>query len=102
MSGKPIVKPLKEITPALSANNKKSDIVSIESKILEFSAEIASLQMKAIPEFKRLKLISSLRILESRVKLILSHLNSGPTVNFDSPVTLSNLILENSLKNKKI
>ena len=76
-------------------------MVSIESKILDLSAEIASLQMKNIPEFKRLKLISTLRILESRVKLTLSFLNSGPTVNFNTPVTLSNLVPGSSVKSKK-
>ena len=76
-------------------------MISIESKILDLSAEIASLQMKNVPEFKRLKLISTLRILESRVKLTLSFLNSGPTVNFNAPVTLSNLVPGSSVKSKK-
>ena len=84
-----------------SEKSSNSDMISIESKILDLSAEIASLQMKNIPEFKRLKLISTLRILESRVKLTLSFLNSGPTVNFNTPVTLSKLISGSSVKSKK-
>ena len=101
INGKPIEKPIKEIPLVPPVRNTKSDIVLIESKILALSAEIASLQMKNIPEFKRLKLISSLRILESRVKLTLSFLNSGPTVNFNLPVTLSDSPLRNSVKTKK-
>ena len=101
INGKPIEKPIKETTTITTKKSSTSDMISIESKILDLSAEIASLQMKNIPEFKRLKLISTLRILESRVKLSLSFLNSGPTVNFNTPVTLSNLISESSIKSKK-
>jgi len=80
---------------------KKQETASIESRILDLSAEVASLQMKNIPEFKRLKLISTLRILESRVKLTLSFLNSGPSVDLETPVALSSLIAKNPITNKK-
>ena len=101
VNGKTIEKPTEETKTIKSEKSSNSDMISIESKILDLSAEIASLQMKNIPEFKRLKLISTLRILESRVKLTLSFLNSGPTVNFNTPVTLSKLISGSSVKSKK-
>ena len=101
VNGKPIEKPVKETNTIKSEKPSNSNMISIESKILDLSAEIASLQMKNVPEFKRLKLISTLRILESRVKLTLSFLNSGPTVNFNTPVTLSNLVPGSSVKSKK-
>ena len=41
------------------------DFDSIDSRILKISAEIDLIQSEEIPEFKRLKLISSLRILQS-------------------------------------
>ena len=52
------------------------DFDSIDSRILKISAEIDLIQSEEIPEFKRLKLISSLRILQSRTQLALSSLNT--------------------------
>lgn len=52
------------------------DFGSIDSRILKISAEIDLIQSEEIPEFKRLKLISSLRILQSRTQLALSSLNT--------------------------
>ncbi len=51
------------------------DFSSIDARILKLSAEIDLIQTEEIPEFKRLKLISSLRILQSRTQLALSSLN---------------------------
>ena len=51
------------------------DFGSIDARILKISAEIDLIQSEEIPEFKRLKLISSLRILQSRTQLALSSLN---------------------------
>ena len=51
------------------------DFSSIDARILKLSAEIDLIQSEEIPEFKRLKLISSLRILQSRTQLALSSLN---------------------------
>ena len=52
------------------------DFNSIDARILKLSAEIDLIQSEEIPEFKRLKLISSLRILQSRTQLALSSLNT--------------------------
>ncbi len=52
------------------------DFNSIDSRILKISAEIDLIQSEEIPEFKRLKLISSLRILQSRTQIALSSLNT--------------------------
>ncbi len=52
------------------------DFGSIDARILKISAEIDLIQSEEIPEFKRLKLISSLRILQSRTQLALSSLNT--------------------------
>ncbi len=54
------------------------DFSTIETRILDISAEIDLIQTQEIPEFKRLKLISSLRILQSRALLALSSLNTPP------------------------
>ena len=52
------------------------DFSSVDTRILKLSAEIDLIQTEEIPEFKRLKLISSLRILQSRTQLALSSLNT--------------------------
>ena len=52
------------------------DFGSIDARVLKLSAEIDLIQSEEIPEFKRLKLISSLRILQSRTQLALSSLNT--------------------------
>ena len=52
------------------------DFSSVDARILKLSAEIDLIQSEEIPEFKRLKLISSLRILQSRTQLALSSLNT--------------------------
>jgi len=51
--------------------------------ILEVAGELDALQLQVVPEYRRLKLISSLRILETRVSLALGFLNSGQTVESD-------------------
>ena len=65
----------------LSENNETEansiDLNTIESRILDISTEIDLIQSEQIPEFKRLKLISSLRILQSRTQLALSSLNTS-------------------------
>ena len=101
INGKPIEKPKSQPQLLETKETKKKEMASIESRILDLSAEIASLQMKNVAEFKRLKLISTLRILESRVKLTLSFLNSGPSVDFNAPISLSRQVPKNSIKTKK-
>ena len=76
----------KEIISAPEIN-----LTTIESKILEISAEIDLIQTQQVPEFKRLKLISSLRILQSRTQLALSSLNTpAKELNFAKSLTIKN------------
>ena len=49
----------------------------IESSILKMAGELDAIQLQKIPEYRRLKLISSLRILDSRLKSTLHHLNKN-------------------------
>lgn len=51
----------------------------LEGMLLQLAGQLDGLQLQTIPEFRRLKLVSSLRILDSRVQLALHHL-SGPQV----------------------
>ena len=73
--GKQIVEE-KKIEPEKIVEENIVDFDSIDSRILKISAEIDLIQSEEIPEFKRLKLISSLRILQSRTQLALSSLNT--------------------------
>jgi len=72
--GKQIVEE-KKPEPEKKLTESPIDFGSIDSRILKISAEIDLIQSEEIPEFKRLKLISSLRILQSRTQLALSSLN---------------------------
>ena len=76
--GKPIVE---KVDTGEKENNETEansiDFNTIESRILDISTEIDLIQSEQIPEFKRLKLISSLRILQSRTQLALSSLNTS-------------------------
>tara|TARA_B110000438_G_scaffold290378_1_gene326011 strand:- start:190 stop:1077 length:888 start_codon:yes stop_codon:yes gene_type:complete len=88
IKGKPIQEKedtLKDEKKAISV--PEVNLTNIESKILEISAEIDLIQTQQIPEFKRLKLISSLRILQSRTQLALSSLNT-PAKEFSFGKTL--------------
>ena len=76
--GKPIIE---KVDSEEKENNEieanSIDFNTIESRILDISTEIDLIQSEQIPEFKRLKLISSLRILQSRTQLALSSLNTS-------------------------
>ena len=72
--GKQIVEEKKH-EPEKKVIENPVDFSSIDARILKLSAEIDLIQTEEIPEFKRLKLISSLRILQSRTQLALSSLN---------------------------
>jgi|TARA_B100001750_G_C15427437_1_gene556297 DNA-binding XRE family transcriptional regulator len=48
----------------------------IETSILKIAGELDAIQLQDIPEYRRLKLISSLRILDSRLKSTLHYLNN--------------------------
>ena len=49
---------------------------SIEEKILNFSIELESISEEDIPEYRRLRVISSLKILDSKIKSSLSHMDT--------------------------
>ncbi len=53
------------------------DITRLEGEVLELAGELDALQLRRIPEYRRLNLISSLRILESKVALALMALSRG-------------------------
>jgi predicted transport protein len=75
--GKPIVEKMSEVEKEGNEIEANSiDFDTIESRILDLSTEIDLIQSEEIPEFKRLKLISSLRILQSRTQLALTSLNT--------------------------
>jgi len=75
--GKPIVEKALEVDKVDNKIEANSiDFNTIESRVLDLSTEIDLIQSEEIPEFKRLKLISSLRILQSRTQLALSSLNT--------------------------
>ena len=75
--GKPIIEKASEGDEEANETEANSiDFDTIESRILDLSTEIDLIQSEEIPEFKRLKLISSLRILQSRTQLALTALNT--------------------------
>ena len=45
-------------------------------KILNFSIELESISEEDIPEYRRLRVISSLKILDSKIKSSLSHMDT--------------------------
>ena len=51
--------------------------LSIEEKILHFSIELESISEEEIPEYRRLRVISSLKILDSKIKSSLNHMNTS-------------------------
>lgn len=50
----------------------------LEGMLLQLAGQLDSLPLQTIPEYRRLKLVSTLRILDSRVQLALHHLSTGP------------------------
>ncbi len=52
--------------------------VTLEEKAVSLAAELEELRLVHIPEYRRLGMISSLRILESRLRVALEHLNDSP------------------------
>jgi len=66
--------PAPVIQPAIPV---EADTALIENAILRIAGELDAMQLQVIPEYRRLKLISSLRILDSRLKSALLSLNGG-------------------------
>lgn len=58
---------------------------SLENMVLHLAGELDALPMQVIPEYRRLKLISSLRILDSRLRSALMSLNSGQALHSSVP-----------------
>jgi ParB-like chromosome segregation protein Spo0J len=61
----------------------RSDADTVETAALKLAGELDALRLQTIPEYRRLKLISSLRILDSRLRSALVHLNGGPAAESD-------------------
>ncbi len=59
--------------------------MSLEKSALMLAGELGALQLQIIPEYRRLDLISSLRILDNRLKSALAHLNSGQALESQVP-----------------
>ena len=72
-----------EITPPPAPREKNTE--SLESTVLQLAGELDVLHMQIIPEYRRLKLISSLRILDSRLKSALASLNTGQAWDSEIP-----------------
>ncbi|MBL07305.1 MAG: hypothetical protein CL773_05600 [Chloroflexi bacterium] len=68
---KPVVKKQNEII-----NNELKEL-SIEEKILHFAIELDSVKGEEIPEYRRLRVISTLKILDSKIKSTLNHMNGS-------------------------
>ena len=60
----------------------------LEGMLLQLAGQLDSLPLQTIPEYRRLKLVSTLRILDSRVQLALNHLSTGPLSEAGMPPVL--------------
>ena len=63
----------------------EADTQLIENAVLKIAGELDAMQLQVIPEYRRLKLISSLRILDSRLKSALVNLNGGTALRTAIP-----------------
>ncbi|MBU80377.1 MAG: helix-turn-helix domain-containing protein [Dehalococcoidia bacterium] len=60
----------------------------LEGMLLQLAGQLDSLPLQTIPEYRRLKLISTLRILDSRVQLALHHLSRAQIPGAGMPPVL--------------
>ena len=74
---KPIIKNEKEIIKDHGHNIENTNNLSIEEKILHFAIELDSVKEEEIPEYRRLRVISTLKILDSKIKSTLNHMNNS-------------------------
>ena len=79
----PATEPKQESAP------RERNTESLESTVLHLAGELDALPMQVIPEYRRLKLISSLRILDSRLRTALAALNSGQALESPVPKPMS-------------
>ena len=62
--------------PTPEAPRAGVDIAKLESAVLDVAGTIDAVQLQQVPEYRRLKLISSLRILKAKTLIALEFLNS--------------------------
>lgn len=63
--------------PTPEAPRAGVDIARLESAVLDVAGTIDAVQLQQVPEYRRLKLISSLRILEAKTRIALGFLSNG-------------------------
>jgi len=83
----PIDQIIRSVVKGIEIKDKKSKVLetiyedkkeeSIEEKILNFAIELDSMNEDDIPEYRRLRVISSLKILDSKIKSSLNHINTS-------------------------
>ncbi len=61
--------------------------MNIEHKIIQLASELESITNEEIPEYRRLRLISSLKILDSRIIASLNHINEAFIKNVNAYTT---------------
>ena len=66
-----------------------ADTDILETTVLKLAGELDAVRLQTIPEYRRLRLISSLRILDSRLRSALMHFNGGQARDSDRPRPLS-------------
>jgi ParB family chromosome partitioning protein len=65
------------------------DLMRLETSVLEVAGVLDALQLQSIPEYRRLKLISTLRILEAKTKSALGFLSGGQARELSVPRPLA-------------
>ncbi|OHA64381.1 MAG: hypothetical protein A2842_00645 [Candidatus Wildermuthbacteria bacterium RIFCSPHIGHO2_01_FULL_48_25] len=94
--GRPIQEVLEEVlrgTKAAAKVKKKPesgpragvDLTMLETSVLETAGVLDALQLQTIPEYRRLKLISTLRILEAKTRVALGFLSGGQARDVSVP-----------------
>ncbi len=82
LNGVPVPDPAPEpalvIRPALPV---EVDTQLIENAVLKIAGELDALRVQTIPEYRRLKLVSSLRVLDSRMQSVMANLNGRAGFN---------------------
>ena len=66
-----------KVEKKIPEKREHSTNMSIEHKIIQLASELESIVNEEIPEYRRLRLISSLKILDSRIKASLNHINKN-------------------------
>ena len=61
---------------------------TLEEQVIYMAGELEEMLLTHIPEYRRLRMISSLRILDSRLRLALQYLNDGHARRHSSPMPI--------------